>query len=151
MKLVRLRNDKDPEVILDGDNESIMWKVNDLNLVKKYDTFWYDKDNPKNLGETIDGKEIFDYYVIYTDESIKWIKHEYKKLKTIETAESLGFIHRATGKDWITFTYPETNTHVILINMSCDIMKTLGDELVRCGRIQLRQQINKEFSPFNYD
>ena len=73
MKLVRLRNDKDPEVILDGDNESIMWKVNDLNLVKKYDTFWYDKDNPKNLGETIDGKEIFDYYVIYTDESIKWI------------------------------------------------------------------------------
>lgn len=80
-----------------------------------------------------------------------------------EMAESLGFIYRASGenlntaisadKAWITFTYPGTNSHVIYIDVAGtgNIMKRLGDELVRCGRIQQRQKFLREFSSFNYD
>lgn len=78
-------------------------------------------------------------------------------------AESLGFKYRASrenpdsamtpDKAWITFTYPGTNSHVIHIDVAGtgNIMKKLGDELVRCGRIQQRQNFLREFSPFNYD
>jgi len=78
-------------------------------------------------------------------------------------AESLGFIYRASvenpntavgdDKAWITFTYPGTNSHVVYIDVAGtgNMMKKLGDELVRCGRIQQRQNFLREFSPFNYD
>lgn len=74
-----------------------------------------------------------------------------------EMAESLGFIYRSSGEAysqaWITFTYPGTNIHVVHIDVAetGDIMKKLGDELVRCGRIQQRQNFLREFSPFNYE
>lgn len=80
--------------------------------------------------------------------------------ETIEMAEKLGFKYRAHGNNvldpkligWVTFTYPDTNSHVVHIDVvgNGDIMKILGNELVRCGRIQLRQQINRDFSVFNY-
>ena len=78
-------------------------------------------------------------------------------------AEALGFKYRASGenpdnpaapdKAWITFTYPGTNSHVVYIDVAGtgNIMKKLGDELVRCGRIQQRQNFLREFSPFNYE
>lgn len=73
-----------------------------------------------------------------------------------ELAESLGFAYRAKSEtastSWITFTYPDTNSHVILIEPDTRelIMKTLGNELVRCGRIQQRQAILREINPWNY-
>jgi len=74
-----------------------------------------------------------------------------------EIAESLGFRYRASGVSrkngsWVTFTYPDTNTYVVHIDLSepIDIMQTLALELVRCGRIQQRQALLKEVSPFNY-
>jgi hypothetical protein len=83
-------------------------------------------------------------------------KHPLMK-QTRELAESMGFIYRAEGYgglsgDWMTFTYPDTNTHVIHIYVAVDgnIIKTLADELVTCGKIQLRQKMIREFSPFNY-
>jgi len=69
-------------------------------------------------------------------------------------AESLGFLHKFSSEyGWITFTYPGTNTHVIYIDITKtdNIMKKLGDELVRCGKIQCRQNFLREFSPFNYE
>jgi len=85
-------------------------------------------------------------------------------MKTLELsqikklAESLGFRYRAQSASaatdkWITFTYEGTNTHVILIKPAdySTVMKQLGDELVRCGRIQQRQTILKEINIFNYD
>lgn len=85
--------------------------------------------------------------------------------ETIILGEKLGFVYRAHGNNlenqpdnkligWVTFTYPDTNSHIIYIDVfdnGSDITKTLGDELVRCGRIQLRQQMNRDFSIFNYD
>lgn len=75
-----------------------------------------------------------------------------------EIAESLGFTYRASGVfnnklEWITFTYPNTNSYVIHISIDddTDIMLELGNQLVRCGRIQQRQAIIQEFSPFNYN
>lgn len=70
-----------------------------------------------------------------------------------ELGESLGFKHRATNDDkWITFTYEGTNTHVVLIMAATrkEIMKQLGDNLVKCGRIQQRQNFLREFNTFNY-
>jgi hypothetical protein len=80
------------------------------------------------------------------EQSRELIKH------TRQTAELLGFTYRASGNDWITFTYPNTNTHVVHIDIrkSPDIMRALGDALVICGKIQLRQNFLREFSPFNY-
>jgi hypothetical protein len=77
--------------------------------------------------------------------------------ETIKTAEALGFKYRADGVDflqnWVTFTYPNTNSYVVYIDLSGtgDIMKKLGDELVKCGKIQLRQKWNHEFNEFNYE
>jgi hypothetical protein len=77
--------------------------------------------------------------------------------ETIKMAESLGFVYKADGrekwKDWVTFTYPGTNTYVIYIDVAGtgDITKRLGDELVKCGKIILRQKIHDEFSLTNYD
>ena len=74
-----------------------------------------------------------------------------------EIAESLGFTYRASGVtnnkiEWITLTYPNTNSCVIHITIDCDtdIMLELGNQLVRCGRIQQRQALIQELSPFNY-
>jgi hypothetical protein len=85
-------------------------------------------------------------------------KKKNKTLKeTIEIAESLGFKYRADGGEfkhyWVTFTYPDTNTYVVHIDLSGtgNIMKKLGDELVKCGRIQCRQQFLEDFSQFNYE
>lgn len=84
-----------------------------------------------------------------------------KKLTVQEVrkaAESLGFKYRAASeagslKEWVTFTYPDTNTYVIYIDLekTNNIMLRLADELVRCGRILQRQAFLREFSPFNYD
>jgi hypothetical protein len=87
---------------------------------------------------------------------MKKVEKDIPKLlkQTRENAESLGFSYRACGESgWITFTYPGTNSHVIHIDLlkTDDIMKKLGDELVRCGRIQCRQNFLREFSSFNYD
>jgi len=87
----------------------------------------------------------------------KVIEKDIPKLlkQTRENAESLGFRYRASSEKsggWITFTYPGTNSHVIHIDITKtdDIMKKLGDELVRCGKIQCRQNFLREFSSFNY-
>ena len=88
------------------------------------------------------------------------MKPKVTKAEVRKMAESLGFIYRAQSeaKDehltaWMTFTYPGTNTHVIMIDIAgtADIMKKLGDELVRCGRIQQRQALLREINPFNYE
>jgi hypothetical protein len=79
--------------------------------------------------------------------------------KTIEIANLLGFKYRSNGGDWVTFTYPNTNSYVIYIGFNLidditteiEIMKKLGDELVKCGRIQLRQELHKILNPLNYD
>lgn len=75
-----------------------------------------------------------------------------------EIAKSLGFKYRASGVSgqdgsWVTFTYPGTNTYIVHIDLTkpLDIMQTLALELVRCGRIQQRQALLREVSPFNYN
>jgi hypothetical protein len=77
--------------------------------------------------------------------------------ETRKLAEAMGFIYRAEGYggpsgDWMTFTYPDTNTHVVMIYVAIDgnITKSLADALVTCGKIQLRQKFLRDFSPFNY-
>lgn len=76
----------------------------------------------------------------------------------VKIAESLGFEYRAssdagTKKEWVTFTYPGTNTYVIHVNLADteNVTLFLANELVRCGRIQQRQAFLREWSPFNYN
>lgn len=82
-----------------------------------------------------------------------------KKEKILVLAESMGFSYRASGKDfqgsWVTFTYPGTNTYVAHVKYDktdtiASITRFLADTLVTCGKIQLRQKLLKEFSPFYY-
>ena len=76
---------------------------------------------------------------------------------TVKIAESLGFKYRASSddgaeKEWVTFTYPDTNTYVTFVDLAKtkNVTLFLAGELVKCGRIQQRQAFLREFSPFNY-
>ncbi len=70
MILIRFKNDKEPELIIEGEESVIIKKIHELKLCDWHDSFFYEIGKFENLG--LGDSTTYDYYSIYTDiESFK--------------------------------------------------------------------------------
>jgi hypothetical protein len=76
MKLVRIRNNVAPKIILDGTEKEIIEKVHELDLESYGYSMFFERGKLENLGL---GKSVYDYYLICEEENYKTILEDYKQ------------------------------------------------------------------------
>lgn len=62
MILVRLRHNNRPEIVFEGSEKDIIYKIHELNLCDYHDRYFYERGKFENLGL---GGDEYDYYTIY--------------------------------------------------------------------------------------
>lgn len=75
MILVRLRNNKDPKIIIHGNESELIKEIHKRNLCDYHDAYFYERGKFENLGLS---SNVWDYYTIYEskEEMINLNKYE---------------------------------------------------------------------------